>query len=453
MSARRFDSVWIPRLLGAGSVAFAFALDLLPDASRGFGTLQWLISGGGALLILTARWVPPAARQGLLLLVASVFGSLGLAEATLRNVGLVSAAEPFRAHPIWLWEHIPGFDGSFPAPDGAEGSNRFRTNSEGHIGSESDGTLPRLVVYGDSFAAGREVPEEDRFAAQLQKNLARLGMGDLDVVNAGVRVYGPDQELLRMEADLRKAKPLAAVVLVYAGNDFSDSIRNGLFRLAPDGAVEFRGARLKPEDVRKLAWNEHSPVLLRLVQRLRARFAERGPRASSAPSATRIEEMLIASRERFERYRASATYVELGNDDYAADVALEPTSESARAATALFAGLVERMQSAFDSAGVPLLLVSVPFVLDVCPTHAYGRIDSTRFPDYRPSGLTDSVERAANRAGAIHLDLFPHFASGDSCGRYLRTDFHWNSRGNSDAAIVAADRLSRLLLEPSHDAR
>ena len=89
----------------------------------------------------------------------------------------------------------------------------------------ADGSRPRVVVYGDSFIHTYYVDADDGFAQQLENGLSRrLGSG-VEVVNAGVAAYGPDQIALRMEDELPKLRPDLVVVAVFGGNDFGDLVR------------------------------------------------------------------------------------------------------------------------------------------------------------------------------------------------------------------------------------
>jgi hypothetical protein len=69
----------------------------------------------------------------------------------------------------------------------------------------------RVVVLGDSFAFGADVPDDDTFVARLQR-------ADRQVLNLAVIGYGHDQMLLRNERDALPYRP-DVVVLVLVGCD------------------------------------------------------------------------------------------------------------------------------------------------------------------------------------------------------------------------------------------
>jgi len=139
-----------------------------------------------------------------------------------------------------LYRLIPGAEGVHTLSP-INGSRRihYAINSRGFRGRElapSGGSL-RVVVYGDSFIHGEFSRTEDTFAERLKVHLARRLGTNVEVVNAGVAGYGPDQELRRMEGDLPSLQPNLVVVAIYAGNDFGDLVRNKLYRLAGDGGL------------------------------------------------------------------------------------------------------------------------------------------------------------------------------------------------------------------------
>lgn len=170
-----------------------------------------------------------------LLFVVSMGALLGLLELAARMAGY----EPI--HDIytkpsqfwqndWLlgWSHEPGANGTFvgPRPYPIEFRAEVRINSSGLRGPELR-PLPaggyRILILGDSFVAGFEVPFEQTYAVQLERLLNERFDFPVQVINAGVRGYGTDQSYLyyrergwKLEADL--------VILVHSNNDWSNNM-------------------------------------------------------------------------------------------------------------------------------------------------------------------------------------------------------------------------------------
>src|SRR5439155_6628510 len=59
----------------------------------------------------------------------------------------------------------------------------------------------------------------------------------IEVINAGVDGFGPDQSLLRFEQEVDVYQPDIVVFHIFADNDFGDIIRNRLFDVDPSGAL------------------------------------------------------------------------------------------------------------------------------------------------------------------------------------------------------------------------
>lgn len=91
-------------------------------------------------------------------------------------------------------------------------------NPEAALGKVPDGPL-RLLILGDSFAAGYGVAEEKSFAGILRERLA----GRAEVVNAGVNGYGPLHELMYYHVEGRGYRP-DAVLLCFYPNDLMDGL-------------------------------------------------------------------------------------------------------------------------------------------------------------------------------------------------------------------------------------
>ena len=107
-----------------------------------------------------------------------------------------------------------------------------RVNAAGLRGPElaAKGAAERFVVIGDSLVLAENVALEDTFVERLGVHL-RAADRDVEVVNAGVTGYGPDQCLLRLERDFDLLKPDVVVIVLCATNDFGDVMRNKLFKL------------------------------------------------------------------------------------------------------------------------------------------------------------------------------------------------------------------------------
>ena len=196
------------------------------------------------------------------LLALSVVLTLAALEGVFRLFGYrplydeYSKPDAFWVHDRTLgWALKPGSHGQFvgPAPFPVEFRTDIRVNSFGFRGSEIKDVPAggrRVVVLGDSQAAGFEVSERKTYEALLQDRLtSALGM-PVQVINAGVRGYGTDQELLTYEKRLRQLHS-DVVVLHFSANDSDDDTTlhrtrrlfgKAAFALRPDGSLRLVGA-------------------------------------------------------------------------------------------------------------------------------------------------------------------------------------------------------------------
>jgi lysophospholipase L1-like esterase len=171
----------------------------------------------------------------LALLAIAVVVTLVVLEGVFRLFGYrplydeYSKPDQFFVHDRVLgWRNRPGARGEFvgPVPFPVEFRTPIRINSLGLRGGEIKDVAPggkRVVVIGDSQAAGFEVPEHQTYEALLQRRLTNaLGGTPVQVINAGVRGYGTDQELLEYERQIRKLHP-DIVVLHFSANDPDDN--------------------------------------------------------------------------------------------------------------------------------------------------------------------------------------------------------------------------------------
>src|SRR5690242_2645861 len=227
------------------TVAIALGVVLLPVIDKPyaqggavFGLYKGVLFAAGACLGALCL-APLSWNQKALTVLISVGMSLVVAEFVLRF--LLGPHLLFQRDDRLLYRLVPGAEriAVMPPIDGGV-VIRYKINSHGFRGAElaRAGESIRVLVYGDSFIQGDFSRTEDTFTEQLKGRLARKIGKSIEVVNAGVIGYGPDQELRRMEVELPTLKPNLVIVAIYAGNDFGDLIKNKLYRLSSDGSLQ-----------------------------------------------------------------------------------------------------------------------------------------------------------------------------------------------------------------------
>jgi len=187
-------------LIGNGAVWGKRSFNMLKNSKPSLERLNLL----GPLILLGAL--------GISLLVVE-----GLAQLYYRGVIRKNFQQPgmYRYDPRKGWVLNDGvfrqkhydFEALYTISDG-----RRRTVSSAGVEHET------LNIYGDSFAFGIGVPDEETIASHL----SQLGLSS--VQNLGVSGYGPDQYFLAYQDAVSRQAAAWHLFLIYTGNDYKDLI-------------------------------------------------------------------------------------------------------------------------------------------------------------------------------------------------------------------------------------
>lgn len=380
-----------------------------------------------------------------LLAAATVLAAAG-AEWVLRT-WLPQAGFVYRLDPRYHYALRPGTRKLYRNSE-PNGGRRvlFVVNRDGFRGDElRDDPGVRVLVYGDSFVEADYTPLPETFAKRLEALLTEALGRRAEVVNAGVNGYGPDQALRRFEDEASRLRPAAAVLVLYAGNDFGDVLRNRLYRLEEGRLVEGGGFVADSlwwqfEDAQR-----RTPFhLLRGLRRLRN--AHRRGEASSPARQTHetyVARSLQMCGDEYQQVvvRGERAVDDVFRDHYDADVALQPGSPAAEYKQSLLEAVLGRWRETAAAARVPVLVVVVPPAIDACDAFDV-KVDRAAHPGYDPSRLSRVASDAARRQGLPVLELYSRFRAEGGDGLYQRQDDdHWNARGQDLAARLAVERL------------
>ncbi len=81
----------------------------------------------------------------------------------------------------------------------------------------------RILILGDSFPQGWEVPLESGFPYLLEQQLTSATSRPVEVINMGIHAYGTDSELLVYAALGWQFQPDLVLLMAYTGNDIQDN--------------------------------------------------------------------------------------------------------------------------------------------------------------------------------------------------------------------------------------
>lgn len=300
-----------------------------------------------------------------------VFISLGLtallAEVVLRTFYSDHLSSIYQIDEHCLYRLIPGSRKIFERTSVNGGDSILTTvNSGGFIGEElrPRGNGNRIVVYGDSFIAGGFSRSENRFVSKLEESLTRQFGTQVEVINAGVPGYGPDQAYLRLEQEIDSVKPATVIFTLFADNDFGDLLRNKLFSLDADGRL----TRNSPSLSGGLRWKfryAHAPFILRLGYKSLSVLSEHLKHhifKTNTPPSKQIDEWLEDCRSEFESYVTDKNLevVNLWEDHYDADISVQPESESSRFKIRLMERVLGLTSELLRSKQIPMVLLIIP---------------------------------------------------------------------------------------------
>jgi lysophospholipase L1-like esterase len=292
-----------------------------------------------------------------------VLVTLALGECAARVAGvrpLTAADRLWRAHDRWGWHHEPNSTDLFVKLDFAQ---EIHINSHGlrerEIPYEKPAGVLRILMVGDSYTAGFEVKEEERFSRVVEDELTRRGIR-VQTVNAGVRGWGTDQILLFLQDEGLRYEP-DLVVYAWNSNDLTDNqtihrpfrvYGKPWFVAQADGSVEPRGIPVPHysyrQDIR--VGDDGEPVVLPVPFRSQATLWLRDVLVCRSAFATWLTGMAIRADALKDHVQKAGSYDDTA--DLGSTVAAD--SEPFRATV----GMLRAMDEATRDAGARLVLAA-----------------------------------------------------------------------------------------------
>jgi lysophospholipase L1-like esterase len=326
-------------------------------------------------------------------------------------------SKPYVEHdPTIGYRYIPSTRKILPRPGGGEYT--LVTNSIG-IRSEREYAIPkpagvfRIVVLGDSFAAGQFVSNDQRFTEILERRLPGV-----EAMNFALEGTGTDQQLLIFETMAKQFDPDLVILMPFLQN-----IRRNL----ADSRASYDPVTLKPVLVPKPRFELHADGTLKLLNVPVSK--ERKPiDESTAAEKTDIDHSL----KHWLKYKLNGLFfMPLAKKIIYRLRPWEPfpeyKSENTHAWKVMDA-IIRRLHS--SSAGKPLVIVPIfysSYVMYPMARNYWERFNSlTKIP------------------GVFSIDLLPYFKKrGRSSARCFQDphDVHFSAEGN----LVLADAIEREL--------
>ncbi len=177
------------------------------------------------------------------------------AEGDWAEIVVQFVADYRQACSSFYWEKYPT----------AEFYNLIRLNNYGlhdtDLTLEKPPDIYRILIVGDSFAQGWQVPLEEGFPHLLEEQLNAAGGRRVEVINLSVDTYGTDRELLLYATLGWRFQPDVVLLAFYMGNDVKNNSHlleghdsggydhmRPFFTLAQDGRLQLHNAPRLPAD-------------------------------------------------------------------------------------------------------------------------------------------------------------------------------------------------------------
>jgi SGNH hydrolase-like domain, acetyltransferase AlgX len=372
--------------------------------------------------------------------------------ALKRVVCIGQGAKLFRPHPVFGWTHEPDAEGWTQGCVGRRFEWRAfsRMNADGlrdrdypHVRRPD---VPRVLVLGDSYVEGMQVPIAETFVKRVEAALGAAGR-TAEVIDAGFSGFGTDNELLFFTSEGDRWEPDVVLLVFTPSNDVVENAR-GLYRrlyaAAPDG----------PPPKSHFELDAHGGLALdaRATRRHWAEF--------TAANDSAVRRAWMAVERNFHLVRLAETLLQRRRIPPAAQRHVHttlltpyaaPAPRAGAAAWALTTALVRRLRAEVERRGAGFAIAIVP------PKEAVSPAAWQAFLALGPlaPGVTYDVALPTRTIGAIaaadgipYVDLTPplaaHFAATGRTG-YFGFDVHLNAEGHEVVAGALTPFVARLL--------
>lgn len=354
----------------------------------------------------------PSTRKKLLLGFTTALVTVAALEGALRIFKLPLPDRFFAPNDDFGWFHIPGRSGWHRTPEQEVPVtiNQLGLRDADYPYEKERGTF-RVLMLGDSFVEGLQVPLEHTVAKQLESKLTASAVGiEYEVINGGVSRFGTDNEILFYDFEGRKYDP-DLVILFFFYNDLYDNLEEPYFLLRDDAVQPVdpkpSNALGPAEELRGWLWDRfHLYRLLTVVFNLLAHLVELlGPTVGSEGGTPFLLE--------------------------------DPADQ--QAAIELTGALLQSFQRDLAAEGRDLLVVGI------AEMGAVERSDTD--PASPTEAINNTLGEALTERGLEYLNLIPGFRqhyTSDGNRLFWPGDAHWNSAGHALAADLVLERLQEL---------
>jgi hypothetical protein len=438
--------------IGVALALWAWSDNHIIGGGAGFGLTQRIVFVLGLIMVLNSVLPLTTAKNILMIFVSAAF-AIVLAEITVSNLYGPRYRGNYQFDDEYLFELIPNTETEYahlPINGGAR--IKSSVNLHGYRGNElrADDAELRIVVYGDSFIYSEFSELKNTFTEQLEEQLSEKTGRDVEVINAGIAGFGPDQILLKMSRELDQLNPDLVIVSIFSGNDFGDLVRNKLFRLQNDESITINNFAISAELVETIQLSLKEPIIKKIIRERYHDFSKSGKSYKIALEEDlfrKVELQLDQQLGEYEEFvvRGDNIVRELGSDPYSADISLLPDSDSARYKIRMMSAVIAEINKLVTAKGYPLASIIIPHPMDLLDgEHDSGAVNKENYPKYDASRLASILDSLLYQQNIPTVNLFKPFRANNPEHLYFKGgDDHWNDAGQK----VAAGLVSKYLID------
>ncbi|MBO6524095.1 MAG: SGNH/GDSL hydrolase family protein [Balneolaceae bacterium] len=362
----------------------------------------------------------------------------------------------FQFNEDYLVELVPTIKKTYIRSEENGGDSiHWKVNRDGFRGSElKNDSEVKVMVYGDSNIQARFSVEESTYVYKLGKFLKESTGKGIEVINAGVVGFGPDQAMLKFEREVDIYKPDVVILNIFAGNDFGDIIRNRLFELNEKNGLVKTPFKTEPDQEFKKE-EGFKFRLLEWTKSVREGMDERRneKRAVEAPEAYErgvFDYFDKANQEAYEIYKkGEQRYFSNFQDSYETDIATAPESEASQEKKLLMKSVIARMNELAIEKEVQFAVQILPSSTDLTPSNYVlgNEFLKKNYPDYNQGRLTNILSEFTRELEIPSINLYQMFLQNNPETLFFRGENnHWNDFGQDLAAKVAASFIADSVL-------
>jgi len=438
-------------------------------------------------------WLQAAVLVAVATLFAAMLVEIGLRVADLRATNLAglqcvgSGTQLQGQKGLYVLDSMAGFS---MRPDTCvrlktvEYDGALRTNGRGMVGPTVSATKAadefRIVVLGDSYTVGGQVPYEQTFPAVLEQRLHDAGYGRVRVIDAGVGGYTTFNEANLLRENLDWLRPDLVVIATFLGNDISENVLATAagYRDAPEHPKGvtwgLTAARMVDDSGTWFPRNGLSgapPAPWDAARGLPEPVGNQPPNAMMALPPAQSTGIRSTARAVWDTLRSNSLLLgklfgvpvdpSVSTAPGAAPLAVEqqrlnltsfewavlrdiPHTYWLDVAWPLFGRYLAEARDTASSVGAPLVVLSIPDMSQFDDQIRARTMANYRFQDSEVDWSRPQRDLLAQtqEVGVPMLDLLPQFRSmPDRANLYLRIDTHFSAYGHQ----VTAEALSKFL--------